>query len=297
MQELQINENRNEIIIAQEINIIKEQTSKILLQSSMEIGKRLKEAKEFVGHGNWGTWLETSVNYSQKTAQNLIKIYEEYGEKYLESGQNSNTKSIANLTYTQALVMLKLETEERENFIQNNDLEHMTIKKLEVAIAEKIAAENEKKELEKKLKKINEENEKLKTKMAVAEDLQEKLDELKKNQSDPKEIEKLKAELNKAKSEISDLKNEIEELEAKDDVPTVVEKEVIPNHITEKIATLETKLSNSAHTAKFKASFDVLVTMFNDLLETLESIRQADDALYEQYKTATNKLLNQLMIE
>ena len=100
--------NRTPVIIAQEINVIRDQAGKILLQSSLEIGQRLKEAKELVGHGNWGAWVEAEVNYSQRTAQNLIKIYDEYGEKYLVNANNSNTQAVANLSYTQALAMLKI---------------------------------------------------------------------------------------------------------------------------------------------------------------------------------------------
>lgn len=298
MQELQINENRTEIIIAQEINIIKDQTSKILLQSSMEIGKRLKEAKEFVGHGNWGAWLETAVNYSQRTAQNLIKLYEEYGEKYLESNQNSNTKSIANLTYTQALTMLKLESEERENFIQNNDVENMTIKNLETAIAEKLALEKKNEELEQNLINVSKEIDKLKAQQVIAEDLQLKIDELQKKKGmDPKTLEKLKEDLKKANSKIETLQTEIKALEEREPETAVLEKEVIPQQITDEIEALKIKLKKSEHTSKFKASFDILVTMFNELLSELDVIKSADAELYEQYKSAVNKLLEALKVE
>jgi hypothetical protein len=45
---------------------------KILLTNAIEIGRRLKEAKELVPHGEWGKWLEELVSYSQRMADKLI---------------------------------------------------------------------------------------------------------------------------------------------------------------------------------------------------------------------------------
>ncbi len=66
-------------IIAIEINSIKEQTKNIVLQNSIEIGRKLVEAKSLLPHGEWGKWLEKSVAYSQRTANDLMRIFNEYG--------------------------------------------------------------------------------------------------------------------------------------------------------------------------------------------------------------------------
>jgi len=58
-------------IIAAEINGIKDQTRKVALLASIEIGRRLVEAKAMIEHGRWGNWLKETVNYSQSTANNL----------------------------------------------------------------------------------------------------------------------------------------------------------------------------------------------------------------------------------
>ena len=67
-------------IVAAEIRQIADQTRKMVLNSSIEIGKRLCEAKEMVPHGEWGSWLEKEVNFKQSTANNLMRIYTEYGD-------------------------------------------------------------------------------------------------------------------------------------------------------------------------------------------------------------------------
>ncbi len=44
---------RTPLVIAAEINRIKQQTCKIMLTNAIEIGKRLKEAKALLPHGEW----------------------------------------------------------------------------------------------------------------------------------------------------------------------------------------------------------------------------------------------------
>lgn len=295
MNELQTND-RTPLVIAQEINIIRDQAGKILLQSSLEIGKRLKEAKELVGHGNWGTWLESAVNYSQRTAQNLIKIYEEYEEKYLESPENSNTQSFANLSYTQALAMLKLDSEERENFLEDNDVTSMSTKALEEAIAEKLAIEEEKKKLLKSIDMLYEEKEDLKKKIIATEELQKKFDDLKAKSVKPEELKKVEKQLSESKAEVDKLKRSLQEEREK--VTTVeIEKEVIPKEVTEEMDKMRTKLAMGEDTVKFKATFDLIVKLSNDLFATLANIKERDAAVYEKYKDAFNKVLEKLIIK
>jgi len=95
--------------IAAEINRIKQQTFKIMLTNAMEIGKRLKEAKDLLPHGEWGKWLVESVSYSQRTANRLMQLFEEYGDKLFASGDDgdrSNSSAPTNLTYYQAILLL-----------------------------------------------------------------------------------------------------------------------------------------------------------------------------------------------
>ena len=81
---------RSAAVIAEEINLIKTQTSGILSaaysyahRSCMEIGKRLLEAKELVPFGEWGGWLESNFKYSESTAGTLMRIYREYGSEQI----------------------------------------------------------------------------------------------------------------------------------------------------------------------------------------------------------------------
>ena len=155
--------------IAVEINSIKEQTMRIVIFNSIEIGRRLCEAKELVEHGEWGKWLEEKVNYSKSTANNLMNIFKEYGSDQLNLlGDNVKNKTYEKLTYSQAVQLLGIPSEEREDFIKKNEIENMTSRELKKAIQDLKKANEEKALAEKKMKELEnkskEEIEKIKKK-------------------------------------------------------------------------------------------------------------------------------------
>ena len=78
--------------LVSEIRMITEQTKQVVLFNSIEIGRRLTEAKAMVKRGTWGTWLKERVDYSQRTANNFMKIYQEYGRNGLAEAEKSNQK-------------------------------------------------------------------------------------------------------------------------------------------------------------------------------------------------------------
>jgi len=164
---------RTPLVIAAEINMITHQTKKILLASAVEIGRRLKEVKSLVKHGEWGKWLEESVSYSQQTAGRLMKLYEEYGSNFPDGSDSSNSSPVSNLTYTQALLLLSLPGEEREEFLAQNDVAGMTKQELQQVLKDRDQAKEEKEQAE-------QENEVLKKGLAK---IDSALSELKKEQA------------------------------------------------------------------------------------------------------------------
>lgn len=109
----------------------------MLLKNAIEVGRRLKEAKELLNHGEWLKWLKESVSYSKSTAANLMRLYEEYGYLLLNSSkEDPNFQTFGNLTYSQALLLLGLPEEEREEFAVQNDVANMTARQLNQAVKE-----------------------------------------------------------------------------------------------------------------------------------------------------------------
>ena len=135
-----LSEERTPPVIAVEINTIKYQFMRVHLFSAIEIGRRLKEVKLMLQHGEWLKWLEESVSYSVKTAQNLIRIYEAYGVQppALPGATTQDQKDrLPNLGYTQALILLGVPDEDRERFIEELDVESMTAGELKKAVDER----------------------------------------------------------------------------------------------------------------------------------------------------------------
>lgn len=46
----------------------------------IEIGFELIAAKNEIGHGNWATWLETEFQWTQRTANNFMRVAERFGK-------------------------------------------------------------------------------------------------------------------------------------------------------------------------------------------------------------------------
>lgn len=82
-------------------------------------------------HGEWLPWLNSKVGYSEKTAQNFMRLAREF----------SNPQALADLGATKALALLALPTEERERFLEDHNVIDMTTRQLEQAIKERDEAQ------------------------------------------------------------------------------------------------------------------------------------------------------------
>lgn len=110
-----------------------------------EIGKRLIQIKEMLGHGDWSSWVQDNLNYSQYTAINYMNLYKDY----------PNFESIPNLSVTKLFLLGKEEKEARNEILENENLEDKTVKETKEIIQKYKELEEDKEELE-------EENENLK---------------------------------------------------------------------------------------------------------------------------------------
>lgn len=128
--------------IEREINGIKEQVARLALSYAVEIGRRLCEAKDMLPHGEWGTWVKEKAGFSQSTANNMMRLFEEYGaDQFTIFGAAVNSQALANLSYTKAISLLSLPADEREEFAKSVDAESLSTRELEKAVREKVAAE------------------------------------------------------------------------------------------------------------------------------------------------------------
>ena len=138
----QIIEERTLEKIEYEINELTKQAQTAAVYYAINIGGRLVEAKEKVGHGEWEKWLVEKVNYSQRTAETYIQIFKEYGNTQQGFFGTSDPQAFSNLSFTKLVTLLAIPAEEREDFAENVDAENISVRELkaEVKKAQDIAA-------------------------------------------------------------------------------------------------------------------------------------------------------------
>ena len=125
--------------LATEINAITEQTRGVVISAAIAVGRRLIEAKSLCPEGRFGEWLASSVNYSERKAQDMMRLYLEYGR------DGSIPDSIAALDYSKAVALLSAPAEARETLAEKAAGEDMSVRGLQDEIkklkAEKLKAQ------------------------------------------------------------------------------------------------------------------------------------------------------------
>lgn len=268
---------RSPAIIATEINSFKDQTRSVVLLASAEIGKRLVEAKELLPHGEWGDWLANNIDYSQSTANNLMQLYKEYGSDL------SKIPALGNLSYTKAIALIGIDSDEREQFVEENDVENMSARELQKVIKEKKSLE---KEMEKKEKAADTEQKKL---LKNIENLKEQLSQAEFDGGSAAEIELIESELSFEREKVKRLEKD---LKAKPIEAAAVE--VVPAEVELELAELRSKLAEQGDPAelKFKLHFESLVDGFKNVLEALDEV--TDLSTRRKYKGAVSGLISKM---
>ncbi|MBQ8574799.1 MAG: DUF3102 domain-containing protein [Clostridia bacterium] len=141
---------RNIETVTNEILMLKHKVQEKVAVYIIEIGRRLVEAKAIIPHGEWGDWLKNRVEFSQKSANDYMNFYREYGDEQLSLlADSSNSQALSNLSYTKALALIAIPREEREEFIEENDVENISTRELDKLIKERNEALKRAEEAEK----------------------------------------------------------------------------------------------------------------------------------------------------
>jgi hypothetical protein len=193
-------ENENAVVDAADVRTLETITAdirsslrtitEVALMGAIHIGKCLIEAKDLVSHGEWLLYLENNVGFSDRSAQNYMRLYKEYGE-------NVNPQLAADLSYTNALKLLILPDDEQKEIkgkIESGEL-----------VTEDITAEIETMRI--RMKELEEENAGLQLKLEDMEDYTPTDDE----------IAELKTRAEKAERDAADYNKQMEELRGKAD--------------------------------------------------------------------------------
>ena len=321
-------------IITTEIKVIEQQVAKAAIYGCIEIGKRLVEAKEMVGHGGWGKYLEEKVRYSQQWATNLMNLYKEYGSSQESLFENfANSKSFGNIDVTKHILLMSVPAEEREQFAAEHDAENATTRELQAAIRERNEALQERDDNLREYQQLKEQNERITAGMVEAADKLEAL----------QEAEQLaKQEAKEAQEKLTDLQGKLtkakeNEKKAKDALKAAQENPEIPESVMESLraevaaeaakkatedlqkqldaltkekadaealaqdakAKLEAAQKQlvlaSPDAAVFKSIFQQVQEDFNRLNGALLKVQQADPETADKLRGAVKKLLEKLL--
>lgn len=285
--------------ITAEIMGIASQTAQLLFLSACEMGKRMLEAKELTGRGEWGAYLDDlchQLGIGKSTAHNWMRLHREYGD-------SPNFQALGNITYTKAVQLLALPEETREELLQENNVEDMSSRELAQAIKDKQAAQE--------LLAIAQENE---------EDLKRRLD------AQTKETSRLQTALDKVSAAETDAKAELQKLREHPEIPpsliaktvenakaqaraeaessikaarqAVSEKEEARKDMENALADAQRQIKelsaksqlSSQDAASFQVLFDQIPPMFNQMMGYLLKVEQSDPELGRKLRFAAQRM-------
>lgn len=299
----QIVQDRTLPVIISEIKIIEQTVAKTAMEGAIQIGERLQEAKEQVGHGNFEQWCEENLNYSSRTARNFMRIASEYGG---ENGLISNRKMSSDLSISNALSLLKVPEEDREKFIEEHPVEDMKNKELEDEI-KRLKEEKESRERTVNVlnKSLQDEAEKLSKAYHEIEDLQRQLDETPAEAVDPAELEKMEKKLQKAEESLAKEKEKLKqeqesrqaaidkELQAqRDEMAAKTQKSI--DSLQAEIEQLKRREQNAGNESmlKFKVLVDQLQDTFRQAGECI--VNETDQEMANKMNAALRTILKNM---
>lgn len=211
-------------IVTAEITMIRDNARKVFLESVIQIGTRLEEAKQMVPSGEWTAYLTDKLGYKPSTAQNYMRIAREFGGGQVSLTGKTAADAFGQLSYSQILPLLGMAEEEREELAEENDLPSMSsreiaalVKERDEAKANAVKLKEKDKLLRSKLREANEERDKAQSSLSDAtqreKDLAERLDELEKRPAEVRELteEELEEIREKARAENAEAARAAEE--------------------------------------------------------------------------------------
>ncbi|GHV18303.1 hypothetical protein FACS189425_06690 [Clostridia bacterium] len=132
-----ISTDRTAGVVTAEIRAIKWQTETFILNASIEMGRRLEELKGLITE-DFTEYVKRELSFSRSTAYNLIKVFKEYGNAQGSLfGATAESETLGRLDYSKALLLLAVPSDEREEFVKENDVEDISVRELKQLLAER----------------------------------------------------------------------------------------------------------------------------------------------------------------
>ncbi len=323
----EIQTQRTPDIIGAEIRGLTQQAKTMTLWFGIEIGRRLTEAKAMLEHGQWLPYLKEQTEFSQPSASRLMRLYDEYGAKQTSLfGAELNYSTLNNLSISNALRLLAVPEDEREEFAAEHDVEHMSARELDELIKQRDEAEKRAAKAEEQVQqaadgaaKADEQYQKAKQELHL---LREKLENAEAQKSAAeKELSELRERPVEVAVEVDEkaVEEAITAARAKNDAEWAEKMAKVKNELSEaglkaeklkaKIKKAEEKAAASAaeleklkksqtlsdpNTAVFKQIFEQVQEDFNKLHGSLLKVRASDPDTAEKLTAAVRALVDKM---
>lgn len=271
--------------ITAEIRTIQDSVRRTALSGAIEIGRRLTEAKELLQHGEWGDWLKREFEFSQSTASRLMQLFREYGaDQGSLFGAETKYATLQNISVSNALRLIAIPDEEREEFAAEHDIEHKSAREVEELIRQKKEADARAERAERELKESDEGHA-----LAMAE-LSEQLQEAEQAARDAKSVAQTANDRVKALTDERDgMAAELEELRSRPvEVAVEVDEEAVKKAAEEAKAEAEQKA---------KAKLEKLEKKLTAATQELEAYKDGDNRELEQSRARAVELEKELAAE
>ena len=271
--------------ITAEIRTIQDSVRRTALSGAIEIGRRLTEAKELLQHGEWGDWLKREFEFSQSTASRLMQLFREYGaDQGSLFGAETKYATLQNISVSNALRLIAIPDEEREEFAAEHDIEHKSAREVEELIRQRQEADARAAAAEKALADADEGHA-----LAMAE-LDERLHSAQQAERDAKSIaETANARVKALADERDKTAAELEELRSRPiEVAVEVDEEAVKKAAEEAKAEAERKA---------KAKHEKLEKKLTAATQELEAYKDGDNKELEQSRARAAALEKELAEE
>lgn len=277
-----------------------EAVGNVALMMAASAGRRLLVVKERLPHGEFGTWCDKNLDFSQSRANKMMQLAKRSSD---ENSIFSNSYTCTNLSISKAFALLSAPDDVAKEVIESENINDMTVTELKTEIANLKARNNE-------LEAGTDEIEHLKNRITELEAEQSEseisVDDL---TAKDDEIKRLKEKLEKEKAKAKAAKNNTEDAvkEAVDKYKAEHEKEKAEavkegkaklqaaySEAEKTIARLEKELSASSQEdlTTFRAQVNILQEVFQSCCKSLEIIESKDQEQGEKVRSALLQVLH-----
>ena len=273
-----------------EIIVLRDQVAR----NSIEIGKKLIEARNMVPKGSWQAWVENNIQFSYRTAARLMQLAEKFGD----------VPALAGVEATKVYALMALPDDQVEDFVAEHDLAAMTSREVQEAVKAQRAAEARANQLQMALEeaeaKVQEvsaaaRQEAEEARKSIHEALTAKSEALKKLKEAERKLKEVEASggeaAEAARRQVAEAEEKIRRLEEKANNGGSIPEEVAAE--LERLRKIE-QVAPSAEIIRLRDGYERLIREFDTVLALLGEAAAVDAAKGRKYAAAIRKALDKM---